>query len=94
MRPHYHVTEGMNGYMPDNEPETYRTKRDAGEAAKWRADLWREFNRDTDPDYRVTVRGNKRDGYVIDRPNDPYYLPIYISIEPCTDPACLDEEDN
>jgi hypothetical protein len=95
MKRHYHVFVSMPGYLPDNEPEVYRTRKQAEIAAKWYADAYRDMVSygplgpvEDIPYYRIT--GSARSGcYTIDR--GEYTLPIYITIEPCTDRVCADE---
>jgi hypothetical protein len=91
MKAHYHVVVNMAGYMPDTEPGLYQTKRDAQDAALWHAEDFRNDIADGEGDTR-TVRGNKRDGYVIDDSANPYHLPTYISINECYESDCGEED--
>lgn len=85
---HYHVFVGMPGYLPDNEPEVYTTLKDARAAAKWHADGWRDFAWESEgSDPVISVTGSAKSGrYTVDR--GEYTLPIYITIDPCTDRTC------
>ena len=99
MKRHYHVFVSMPGYLPDNETEVHRTRKDAEAAAKWHADGYRDVIYETNREnaangnyadmWRIT--GSARTGcYVVDR--GEFALPIYITIDPCTDATCEIEE--
>jgi hypothetical protein len=83
---HWHVFVGMNGYVPDAS-YAYETRKDAESSAQWEKEGYAEAYAEEDPP--VTITGNKRNGYVIDRGG--HTLPIFISIEPCNEEHCRDE---
>jgi hypothetical protein len=91
MKAHYHVVINLAGYMPDSEPNYCTTLTDARNVAQSHADDFRNFIADGEGDTH-TVLGNKREGYVIDDPANPYHLPTYISINECYESDCADVE--
>ena len=80
----YTVVVNMAGYLPNNEPECYRTKRDAQAGAKWWADDYRD-------DETRLVTGNARSGYTVGARNPterPFTIPTYITVyDTCPDDA-------
>lgn len=78
MKQHYHVIENTPGFLPESEPGTYRTRKDAEADA---LELIRQLRSEG---YRV--RGNKRDGYYAYRRDDEYDLGRSIRIVPCSCP--------
>ena len=93
MNKHYHVFVEMPGYLPENEPEIYPTRKQAEAAAKWHADGYRDMIADSQPyptaaEWQVT--GSARSGrYTVER--GPYALPTYITIATCDDATCEQE---
>jgi hypothetical protein len=85
-RCHYHVVENVPGYMPETDPDTCTTRREAEQCALERAKRYRE---DWDGNYRIT--GNKRDGYTISDLHRTHDLGVVIEISECTDPQCLED---
>lgn len=88
MSKHYHVLCGMGGgYMP-NTNDLCSTKRSAEDTAKWHADQWREEAwHAAECGEKLTIRGNKREGYVISS-DSPYDLGHYIEIVECCEEDC------
>lgn len=81
----YAVIENVPGYLPETDNGYHTNRRDAEYDALERADQYR-YDGDVDdrglwrPTYRV--RGNMRDGYIIERLDAEYDLGVTITIEP------------
>jgi hypothetical protein len=99
MKKHYHVLQGMCGYMPDVN-ETCTTKRDAESCAKSFADEWRndgEACHDGDLYHDewiayYSVIGTMQTGYrIVDRRSD-YDRSFYIEISICYEKECSESD--
>ena len=79
---HYHVVENTPGYLPDSEPATFTSRRDAGSYA---LSLARELRSDG---YHVS--GTRETGYYAER--DSSDLGRVIEISDCYESDCGEEE--
>ncbi len=77
----YTVESHMAGYMPDSEPDCYRTLSGARSGAQFFADSYRQY-----PEYKVT--GNQKTGYTVLPLGLGHPLPTYINIHDVGECGC------
>ena len=89
MRPHYHVLSGDHGYMPDYNL-AYSSKAEAQQGLlEWKRDCEQSVDEDMGKVFDGSIRAN---GYEC---RYPQLVGLeYISLVPCYETDCLDEDDS